>query len=161
MTSQAYQTGEAARSAQRRDDRARSRTIPAAKRSTAVTFRNIPAHNAIVIMQTTHTAFHKQRKRDNINNASVMLLCSISRNHGIVILRFGSQVFVTFRNISSAYHFHKPGLLVQAYYSTGVLLCAYAGMRIQRYGDMGICGYAHRRIAPLCVKPHGEILLGA
>jgi hypothetical protein len=41
MTSQAYQAGEAARSAQRRDDRARTRTIPAAKRSTAATFRNI------------------------------------------------------------------------------------------------------------------------
>jgi hypothetical protein len=41
MTSQAYQKGEAARSAQWREDRARSRTIPAAKQSTAVTFRNI------------------------------------------------------------------------------------------------------------------------
>lgn len=139
---------------------ARTRTIPAAKRSSAATFRNIPAHNAIVIIQTTHTVFHKQRKRNNANNASVVLLCSLSRNNGIVISRSRSQVFVTFRNISSAYLSHKAGLLVQVYYSTGVLLCAYADMRIQRYGDMIICGYAHRRITPLCVKPHGKIRLG-
>ena len=41
--------------------------------------------------------------------------------------------------------------------STGALLCVYAGMRIQRYGHMIICGYAHRSICPLCVKPHGKI----
>lgn len=32
---------------------------------------------------------------------------------------------------------------VQTYYSTGVLLCAYAGMRIQRYDDMMVWRYGH------------------
>jgi len=105
-------------------------TMPHAKRSSAATFRNIPAHNAIVIIQTTHTAFHKQRKRDNANNASVVLLCSLSRNNGTVISRFRSQVFVTFRNISLAYLSHKAGLLVQAYY--------YAPMPAETYNDSDI-----------------------
>jgi hypothetical protein len=43
----------------------RARTISPAKQSTAATFRNIPAHNTIVIMQTTQALCHKQRKRDN------------------------------------------------------------------------------------------------
>jgi hypothetical protein len=41
MTSQAYQWGETARSAQQKDDRAPARTISPAKRSTAATFCNI------------------------------------------------------------------------------------------------------------------------
>lgn len=122
-----------------KEKNARARTMAPAHRSTVATFRNNRAYN------------------------------------GIVISRFWMQAFVTKRNISSAYYSHKPGLSVQAYYSTsvlcdssglaqvqayystGVLLCAYAGMRIQRYGYMIICGYAHRRIPPLCVKPHGKI----
>jgi hypothetical protein len=44
---------------------AHARTISPAKQSTAATSRNIPAHNAIVIMQTTQALWHKQRKRDN------------------------------------------------------------------------------------------------
>jgi len=122
---------------------AHTRTMAAAKQSTAATLRNIPAHNAIVIMQTTQTLYHKQRKRDITNNASVILLCPESRNNGIVILRFCKQVFVTFRNISSAYLSHKCGLystfvlcdtsglaLVRLCYSTPVLLCGYEHMRV-------------------------------
>ena len=41
MTSQAYQWGETARSAQQRNDRAHARIISPAKRSTAATIRNI------------------------------------------------------------------------------------------------------------------------
>jgi hypothetical protein len=40
MTSKAYQWGETARSAQQKDDRARTRTISPAKRSSVATFRN-------------------------------------------------------------------------------------------------------------------------
>ena len=141
-----------------------------AQQSTAEIFRNIPAHNTIVIMQTTQTLCHKQRKRDNTNNASVVLLCPESRNNGIVISRFCKQVFVTFRNISSAYLSHKCSLystfvlrdtlrlaLVRLYYSTPVLLCGYEHMPICAYEHRSICGYAHKRISSLCVKPHGKI----
>lgn len=127
-------------------------------------------NNATVIWAITTALYRSQRRRDNANNASVISLSPSSRHNGIVISRSRCQAFVIFRNISSAYITDKDGLLVQAYYSTsvlcdssrlahstGVLLCAYAGMRIQRYGYMIICGYAHRRIAPLCVKPHGKI----
>jgi hypothetical protein len=127
-------------------------TMQSAHQSTAATFRNIPAHNAIVIMQATQAAFHKQRKGDTINNASVILLCSISRNHGIVISRFGSQAFVTFRNISSAYLSYRGGLcstfvlcdssrlaIVRMYYSTPVLLCGYDVGVILLYRYMIIC----------------------
>jgi hypothetical protein len=115
-------------------------------------FATIRPHNAIVIMQTTQALWHKQRKRDNANNVSVILLCTESRNNGIVILRFCRQVFVTFRNISSAYLSYKVSLcstfvlcdtselaLVRMYYSTPVLLCLYAHMRISPYRYMSIC----------------------
>jgi hypothetical protein len=131
---------------------AHARTIAPAKQSTAATFRNIPAHNAIVIMQTTQAAFHKQRKRDNANNASVILLCTESRNNGIVILRFRRQAFVAFRNISSACLSYKVSLcstfvlcdtselaLVRMYYSTPVLLCGYDVGVILLYRYMIIC----------------------
>jgi hypothetical protein len=151
-----------------------ARTMAAAQQSTAAIFRSIPAHNAIVIMQTTQTLCHKQRKRDNTNNASVILLCPESQNNGIVISRFCKQVFVTFRNISSAYLSHKCSLysafvlcdtsglaLVRLYYSTPVLLCGYEHMPICAYEHRSICGYAHRRISSLCVKPHGKIDQGS
>jgi hypothetical protein len=88
---------------------AHARTISPAKQSTAATFRNIPAHNAIVIMQTTQAAFHKQRKRDSANNASVIMANRRAHN-AIVISRSCGQVFVTFCNISSAYLSHRLSL---------------------------------------------------
>ena len=131
-----------------KEKNAHARTMATTLRSSGAIFRNIPGHNAIVIMQG-----HRQRKRDNTNNASVILLCPSSRNHGIVILRFCMQAFVTFRNISSAYHSHKPGLSVQTCYVTVgdwhkyrrtiVQAYYYAAMRIQRYCNMIICGWAH------------------
>jgi|LakMenEpi03Aug12_release.lakeMendotaPanAssembly.Ray.scaffolds.fasta_scaffold799268_1 hypothetical protein len=42
-------------------------------------FATIRPHNAIVIMQTTQALWHKQRKRDNANNASVIM--ANSRQH--------------------------------------------------------------------------------
>jgi hypothetical protein len=116
---------------------AHPRNMAAAKQSTAATFRNIPAHNAIVIMQTTQTLCHKQRKRDNTNNASVITAKHRAHN-AIVISQSRGQAFVTLRNISSAYLSHKTGL-----YSTLALLCLYAHMRISLYRYMTICGKAH------------------
>jgi hypothetical protein len=107
---------------------ARANITRAAYWSTLATFRNIPArtmarplmasaatflnnqqiaasHNAIVIMQN-----HKQRKRDNANNKSVIITIASSRHNGIVISRSRAQAFVTKRNISSAYLLHKLGL---------------------------------------------------
>jgi len=104
------------------------------------------ANNASVIVQTTQLGYCKQRKRYRVYNASVVSLSPPLRHNVIVISRSGRQAFVMFRNISSAYHSHKPGLSVQAYYSTGVLLCGYAGCVIQRYRHMIICGYAQRGI---------------
>jgi len=116
---------------------AHARTMAPTKQSTAEIFRNIPAHNAIVIMQTMQTLCHKQRKRDNTNNASVIMVKHRAYNV-IVISRFCGQAFVTFRNISSAYLSHKAGL-----YSTPVLLCLYAHMRISPYRYMIICALPH------------------
>ena len=103
--------------------------------ASCATFRNIPAHNAIVIMQTTQTAFHKQRKRDNANNTSV-IMASRSAHNAIVISRFYGQAFVTFRNISSAYLSYRLGL-----YSTPVLLCGYTHTAISVYAHMRIKAY--------------------
>jgi hypothetical protein len=130
--------------------------MAAAHRSTVATFRNIPANNAIVIMQTTQAQNHKQRHRDNANNASVIMARVSSRHNAIVISRFQAQAFVTFRNISSAYHFYKLGLSVQTYYVTVenwhkyactiVRLYYYASMRLCAYNDIAICAYAHKSI---------------
>ena len=103
--------------------------------ASCATFRNIPAHNAIVIMQTTQTAFHKQRKRDNANNTSVMMVSRIAHN-AIVISRSHRQAFVTFRNISSAYLSYRLSL-----YSTPVLLCGYAHTTISVCAHMRIKAY--------------------
>jgi hypothetical protein len=154
MTSQAYQWGETTRGVQQRDDRAYARITKAAERSAAATFRNIqplttfdaisascatfrniPAHNTIVIMQTTQTAFHKQRKRDNANNTSVMMVSRRTYN-AIVISRSHRQAFVTFRNISSAYLSYRLSL-----YSTPVLLCGYAHTTISVCAHMRIKAY--------------------
>jgi hypothetical protein len=121
--------------------------------ASCATFRNIPAHNAIVIMQTTQAAFHKQRKRDNTNNASV-IMASRSAHNAIVISRFYGQAFVTFRNISSAYLSYRLSLystfvlcdssglaLVRVYHSTPVLLCGYAHTTISAYAHMRIKAY--------------------
>lgn len=60
-----------------KEKNAHARTMAPAHRSSCATFRNNqairPSHNAIVIMQTTQAQNHKQRKRDNANNASVIL----------------------------------------------------------------------------------------
>jgi hypothetical protein len=88
---------------------AHARTISPAKQSTAATFCNIPSHNTIVIMQTTQTAFRKQRKRDNANNASV-IMANCRAYNAIVISRSHRQAFVTFRNISSAYLSYRLSL---------------------------------------------------
>jgi hypothetical protein len=114
-------------------------------------FATIRPHNAIVIMQTTQALWHKQRKRDNANNASVIMANSRAHN-AIVMSRFRRQAFVTFRNISSAYLSYKASLcsafvlcdtselaLVRMCYSTPVLLCLYAHMRISSYCYMIIC----------------------
>lgn len=147
---------------------ARANITRAAHWSTVATFRNIQqitvSHNAIVIMQTAQLQNHKQRKRDNANNASVILannasvmMASVSSRHnGIVILRSRVQAFVTKRNISLAYLSHRLSLLVQVYCMTVqdwhkyactiVRLYYYAAMRIQRYRHMSICAYAHKSI---------------
>ena len=61
-------------------------------------------------MQITQAQNHKQRHRDNANNASVISAIRPSRHNGIVISRSRAQVFVTKRNISSVYLSYKPGL---------------------------------------------------
>jgi sugar diacid utilization regulator len=95
--------------------RARARITAPAKQSTVATFRNNQAirgsYNAIVIMQTTQAAFHKQRKRDSANNANVIMAKHMAHN-AIVISSSHGQAFVTFRNISSAYHSHKLSLSI-------------------------------------------------
>ena len=138
------------------------------QKSTVEAIRNNQAirgsYNGIVMMQTTQTQYHKQRKRDNANNANV-IMASCRAHNAIVISRFHRQAFVTLRNISSAYHSHKLSLLVQTYYVTiedwhkcrctissayvtdrpglSVQVCYYAAMGIQRYRHMSICGWAH------------------
>ena len=131
---------------------ARANITRAAHRSTLATFRNNqairPSHNTIVIMQITQPQNHRQRKRDNANNVSVMLANMSSRHNAIVISRSCAQVFVTKRNISFAYLSHRLSLLVQAYYVTienwhkyacTTVRLYYAAMRIQRYRHMIIC----------------------
>lgn len=133
--------------------RVHARTMATAKQSTAATFRNIPAHNTIVMMQTTQKLCHKQRKRDDANNASVMMTNGAG-NNGIVMSRWCGQGFVTFRYISSAYVTDRPDLystpvlcdssglaLVRLYYSTPVLLCRYAHITISLYDHMLIVAY--------------------
>lgn len=86
------------------------------QKSTAETIRNNqairPSHNGIVILQTTQAQNHKQRKRDNVNNASVIWAIRPSRHNGIVISRSRAQAFVTKRNISSAYLSYRLSLSV-------------------------------------------------
>jgi len=85
------------------------------QKSTVETIRNNQAirgsYNGIVIMQTTQAAFHKQRKRDSANNANVIMAKHMAHN-AIVISSSHGQAFVTFRNISSAYHSHKLSLSI-------------------------------------------------
>ena len=125
----------------------------AAHRSIVAIFRNIQqitaSHNAIVIMQTMQAQNHKQRKRDNANNASVMMANVSSRHNGIVISRSCVQAFVTKQNISFAYLSHRLSLSVQVHYMTAqdwhkyvctmVRLYYHVVMRIQRYRYMRIC----------------------
>ncbi len=121
-------------------------------------FRNTPAHNAIVIMQTTQAAFHKQRKRDNTNNASV-IMTNCRAHNAIVISRSHRQAFVIKRNISSVCLSYRTSLystfapcdtsgLAQAhvYYSTPVLPCGYAHTTISAYAHTTISAYAHMSI---------------
>lgn len=138
----------------------RAKYSKACQKARPETIRNNRAirtsHNGIVIMQTTQAQNDKQRKRDNVNNVSVILANVSSRHNGIVILRSRAQAFVTKRNISAAYLSHKPGLSVQAYYVTVenwhryrctiVHAYYYAAMRILRYRYMIICVYAHKNI---------------
>lgn len=130
------------------------------QKSTVETIRNNqairPSHNGIVIMQTTQAQNNKQRKRDNADNANVMMPGVSPRHNGIVISPCYAQAFVTKRNISAAYLSHKPGLSVQAYYVTVkdwhkymrtiVHAYYYAAMRILRYRYMIICTYEHKII---------------
>jgi hypothetical protein len=128
-------------------------TMKATNNQSLQSFVTIEPHNAIVIIQTTQAAFRKQRKRDSANNASVIMANRRAHN-AIVISRFPRQVFVTFRNISSAYLSHKASLfstlvlcdtselaLVRMYYSTPVLLCLYAHIIISLYDHMPIAAY--------------------
>lgn len=84
------------------------------QKSTVETIRNnrrmMASHNAIVIMHS-----HKQRQRDNANNASVIWATTPSRHNAIVISRFCGQAFVTKQNISSAYLSYKPGLSITSW----------------------------------------------
>jgi hypothetical protein len=86
------------------------------QKSTVETIRNSqairPSYNAIVMMQMSHLQNHKQRKRDNANNASVISAIRPSRHNGIVISRSRAQAFVTKRNISSAYLSYRLSLSV-------------------------------------------------
>jgi hypothetical protein len=130
------------------------------QKSTLATIRNNqairPSYNAIVIMQMLHLQNHKQRQRDNANNASVISANVSPGRNDIVIYRLWSQAFVTFCNISPAYHFHKLGLSVQTYYVTVknwhkyaytiVRLYHYASMLPCAYNDIVICAYADMRI---------------
>lgn len=138
---------------------ARADITRAAHWSTLATFRSIQqvtaSYNTIVITQTTQAQNHKQRKRDNANNVSVMLANMSSRHNAIVISRSCAQAFVTKRNISFAYLSHRLSLLVQAYYVTienwhkyacTTVRLYYVAMRIQRYRHMIICAYAHKSI---------------
>jgi hypothetical protein len=132
-------------SATNKRKRAPARITATDQKSSAAIFRNIPAHNAIVIMQTTQTAFHKQRKCDTTNNGSVITANRRTHN-AIVISRSHRQAFVTFRNISSAYLSYRLSLystfvlcdssglaLVRVYYSTPVLPCGYDASVILPY----------------------------
>jgi hypothetical protein len=118
--------------------------------TSCATFRNIPAHNAIAIVQIMQLQNHKQRKSDSTNNESV-IMASCSAHNAIVISRFYGQAFVTKRNISSAYLSYRLSLysafvlcdtsglaLVRVYYSTPVLLCGYAHTTISAYAYMSI-----------------------
>jgi hypothetical protein len=90
-------------------------------------FATIRPHNAIVIMQTTPLLCHKQRKRDNTNNASVIMANRRAHN-AIVISRFRRQAFVTFCNISSACLSHRLGLY------GALVLCDSSGLaQVQTY----------------------------
>ena len=97
-----------------RNARARAKYSMMRQKSTVETIRNNqairPSYNAIIMMQMPHLQNHKQRKRDNANNASVISTIRPSRHNAIVISRFRAQAFVTKRNISSAYLSYKPGL---------------------------------------------------
>ena len=135
-----------------RNAQARAKYRMMRQKSTFATFRNNqairPSHNGIVIMQTTQAQNGKQRHRDNANKASVISAIKESRHNGIVISRFQAQVFVTFCNISSAYHSHKPGLSAQTYYVTVENWHKYkcTVVRLYYYAPMRICGYAHTTI---------------
>lgn len=131
-----------------RNAQARAKYRMMRQKSTLATFRNIPGNNSSVIMQTTQARNHKQRKRDNANNASVIMARVSWRHNAIVISRFQAQAFVTFCNISSVYRSYKFGLSVQTYYvtvggwhkykCTTVQAHYYALMRGAPYNDMGI-----------------------
>jgi len=114
--------------------------------ASCATFRNIPAHNAIVIVQIMQLQNHKQRKSNTTNSANV-IMANRSAHNAIVISRFYVQSFVTFRNISSAYLSYRLSL-----YGTFVL-CDTSGL-----AQVHVCCstpaplhlYAHIRISPYC-----------
>jgi len=138
----------------------RAKYSKACKKARPETIRNNRAigasHNGIVMMHTTQARYCVKRKRNNIDNASVMMPGVSPRHNSIVISPYCAQAFVIFRNISVAYLSHRPGLLVQAYYVTVrdwhkymrtiVHAYYYAAMRILQYRYMIIYAYAHKNI---------------
>jgi len=140
MTSQAYQTGDAAHSAQGRDDRARSRTIPAAKRSTAATFRNIqgPYHATGEnrrIVTTCHKTpecsnGYRQKHRKHDRRSGRPILYSLYFQERINSLFFTlarcNQFFIVNNNKVQLipYSLHqKVQLIVNCYYRKSAINC--------------------------------------
>jgi hypothetical protein len=137
MTSQAYQKGETALGVQQRDDRAPARITATVQKSSAAifrniqppitfdaisascaTFRNIPAHNAIVISPSHRQAF--------------VTFCNISSAY----LSHKGSLCSTFALCDTS-----ELALVRMYYSTPVLLCRYAHTTISAYAHMRIKAY--------------------
>ena len=130
------------------DVQARARKYSIAGQITADCHKQsqFPAHNAIVILQTTTAQNDKQQQRD-------------TDRHGIAESRYRyiTMLWTSFCNaskhklslslpqawiISTGVLCDSSGLAqVQGYCSTGVLLCSYAGCVIQQYGDMTMEAY--------------------
>jgi hypothetical protein len=140
-----------------------------AKQSTAATFRNIqrPYHrtgeNRRIVTKNHKTPEcsngYRQRgrcdSRPDWHKLTVLISSTGHRDphrRGSVILFRISRAghHDTYRHRVTVPDWHK-------YACTIVRLYYYARMRISPYRYMTICGYAHRRISSLCVKPHGKI----
>jgi hypothetical protein len=103
-------------------------TMKAPNNQSLQSFATIGPHNAIVIMQTMQALWHKQRKRDNANNASVIMAnCRHYKlSHTVSITQDGTSE----HHLARTSEHHKPSGTSKHHKLEGVSLHHLAAARV-------------------------------